>query len=116
MTPLSEVCGDIAYYVGDGMFQKGIGNVWNLWWKNLEMIIGVSWQDFGSVCTDLLIKKLHHVTHHPLHNHLLGQLIARSGSVCLPSTTTSQCLSSFIPQAIRHHDANYKRGDVQIEM
>ena len=26
----TQVCGDIAYYVGEGMFQKGIGNRWNI--------------------------------------------------------------------------------------
>ena len=83
--------------------------------KEAGKIIGVSRQDFGSVYTDLLIKKLHHVLDdesHPLHDRLSGQLIARSGRMRLPSAVTSRYLSSFIPQAIRHHNANYKRGDV----
>ena len=45
-------------------------------------IIGVSRQDFGSVYTDLLMKKLHHVLdddrESSLHDRLSGQLIARS--------------------------------------
>ena len=89
--------------------------------KEAGKIIGVSRQDFGSVYTDLLIKKLHHVmddVSHPLHDRLSGQLIARSGRMRLPSTVTtcSRYLFSFVPQAIRHHNANYKRCDVQFEM
>ena len=87
--------------------------------KETGKIIGVSRQDFGSVYTDLLIKKLHHVVDdvsHPLHDLLSGQLIARSGCMHLPSAATSQDLSSFVPQAIWHHNANHKRGDVQFEI
>ena len=49
---------------------------------------------------------------HPLHDHLSGQLIARSGPMRLPSAVTGRYLSSFVPQAIQHHNANYRRGDV----
>ena len=87
--------------------------------KEAGKIIGVSRQDFGSVYTDLLIKKLHHVVDdasHPLHDCLSGQLITRSGRMRLPSVSTNRYLSSFVPQAIRFHNANYKRGDVHIEM
>ena len=87
--------------------------------KEAGKIIGVSRQDFGSVYTDLLIKNLHHVVDyvsHPLHDRLSGQLIARSGRMRLPSATTSRYLSSFVPQAIRHHNASHNRGDVQFEM
>ena len=86
--------------------------------KEAGRIIGVSWQDFGSVYTDLLIKKLHDVLDdesHPLHDRLSGKLIAKLGRMPLPSAVTSRYLSSFIPQAIRHHNANHKRGDVQLE-
>ena len=77
-------------------------------------IIGVSWQDFGSVYTDLLVKKLHVLEDEsqPLHDCLPGQLIARSGRMRLPSAVTGRYLSSFVPQVIWHHNANYKRGDV----
>ena len=87
--------------------------------KEAGKIIGVLRQDFGSVYTSLLIKKLHHVVDdvsHPLHGRLSGQLIARSGRMRLPSAATSQYLSSFVPQAIWHNNANHKRGDVQFEM
>ena len=87
--------------------------------KEAGKIIRVSRQDIGSVYTDLLIKKLLHVVDdasHPLHNHLSGQMIARSGPMRLPSVVTSRFLSSFVPQAIRHHNDNHKRGDVQFEM
>ena len=87
--------------------------------KEAGKIIGVSWQDFGSVYTDLLIKKFHHAlddVSHPLYDYLSGQLISRSGCMRLPSAATSRYLSSFIPQAILHHNANHKRGDVQFEM
>ena len=85
--------------------------------KEAEKIIGVSRQDFGSVYTNLLIKKLHHVVDgasHPLHDCLSGQLTTRS--VSLPSATTHPYLSSFVPQAIWYHNANNKMGNVQIEM
>ena len=55
--------------------------------KEAGSIIGLSQQDFGSVYTDLLIKKLYHVldvVSHPLHDPLSGQLIARSGRMHLP--------------------------------
>ena len=48
--------------------------------------------DFGSVHTDLLIKKLHHVVDdvsHPLHDRLSGQVIIRSGSMRLQSGVTN---------------------------
>ena len=80
--------------------------------KEAGKIIGVSQQDFGSVYTDLLIKKLQNVVDdvsHPLHDRLSGQLIARSGRMHLPSAVTSRYLPSFVPQAIRHHNANHKR-------
>ena len=98
------------------MFQKGIGNGWIV--KKAEKIIGVLQQDFGSVYTDMLIKKLCHVMDdmsHQLHNHLF-MLITRFGCMNLPSAVTSRYLCSFVHQAIQHHNANYKRGDVQIEM
>ena len=56
--------------------------------KEAGRIVGMSWQDFGSVYTDLLIKKLHHVlddVSHPLHDPLSGQLIAKSGRIYLAS-------------------------------
>ena len=51
------------------------------WGGNASKGDGNGWQDFGSVSTDLLIKKLHRVLddlRNPLYNCLLGQLIARS--------------------------------------
>ena len=87
--------------------------------KEAGKIIGVLWQDFGSVYTDLLIKKLHHVVDdvsHPLHDCCSGQLIARSGHMRLPSAVTSRYLSNFVPQAIWRHNANHKRSDIQFEM
>ena len=56
---------------------------------------------------------LHHVLNdeiHPLHDRLLGQLIARSGRLRLPSAVTGRYLSSFVYKIIRHHIANYERG------
>ena len=55
--------------------------------KEDEKIINVSRQDFGSVYTDLIKKLHHHVVDgsYPIHDHLSGQLIARSGCTCLPS-------------------------------
>ena len=53
--------------------------------KEAGRIISVSQQDVGSVYTDLLIKKFHHVVDdvsYPLHNGLSGQLIARSACIC----------------------------------
>ena len=82
--------------------------------KEAEKIVGISRQDFGSVYTDFLIKKLHHVVDdgsHPLHDRPSGQVIARSGCMRLPSVATSRYLSRVVPQAIRHHNTNYKRGD-----
>ena len=115
-----KMCGDIAYYVGEGMLQKGIAKGYmERIVKEAGKIIGVLWQDLGSVFTDLLIKKLHHIVHdvsHPLYDRLSRQLIARSGCMLLPSTGTSRYLSSFVPKAIWHHNGNYTRGDVQIEM
>ena len=81
--------------------------------KEVGKIVGVSRQDFGSVYTDLLIKKLHHVVDdvsHPLHDRLAGQLIARLGRMRLPSVATSRYISSFVPQAIRHHNANHNKN------
>ena len=78
--------------------------------KEAGKIIGVSRQDFGSVYTDLLVKKLHHVmddTSHPLHDRLSGQLITRSERMRLPAASTNRYLSSFVPQEIRFHNANY---------
>ena len=54
--------------------------------KEAGKILGVSREDFGSVYTDLLIKKLHHVeddVSHPLHHRLSGQLISRSDASAL---------------------------------
>jgi hypothetical protein len=85
--------------------------------KEAGRIIGVSRQDFETAYTDLLIKKLTDVmddASHPLHDRLSGQLISRSGRMRLPSAATNRYLSSFVPQAIRNHNSNYKRGDVQI--
>ena len=114
MIPLSKVCGDIGICWGGNASKKGIGNGWNVLWKKLEGI-GFPQQDFGIMYTDLLIKKLHHVlddVSHPLHDCLSGQLIARSGRMRLPSAVTGWYLSSFVPRAMWHHNANYKRGDV----
>ena len=121
MTPLSKVCGDIAYYGffffwWGGMFQKVIGKRVVRIVKEAGKILDVSRQDFGSVYTDLLINKLPHVVDdvsNPLHDRLSGQLIARSGRMRLSSDAY---LSSFVPQAIRHHNANNKRSDDRFEM
>ena len=51
-----------------------------------------------------------------LHDGLSGQLITRSGRMRLLSAVTSWYHSSFVPQAIRHHNANWNRSDVQNEM
>ena len=94
MTPLSKVCGDIAYYVGEGMFQKGDRERLERVVKEAGKIIGVSRQDLRSVYTD---KKLHHVVDdvsHLLHDRLSGQLIARSGRMSPPSAATSRYRST----------------------
>ena len=52
---------------------------------------------------------------HPLHDCLSGQLITRSSGMNLTSAVTNRYLS-FVLQAIWFHNANYKRGDIHIEM
>ena len=64
---------------------------------------------------DLLITKLTNVSH-PLHDRLPGQLISGSGRMRLPSAVTGQYLSSFVPQAIKIHNANFQRGTISIDM
>ena len=82
-------------------------------------MIGEPGQDLEDVYADLLITKLTSViddANHPLHNRLVGQLISRSGLMRLPSAVTGRYLSSFVPQAIRIHNANFQRGYISIDM
>ena len=82
-------------------------------------MIGVPRQSLEDVYADLLITKMTDVmddASHPLHNRLLGQLICRSGCMHLPSAVTGQYLPSFVPQAIRIHNANFQRDAISIDM
>ena len=82
-------------------------------------MIGESCQSLEDVYADLLITKLTDVmddASHPLHNRLAGQLISRSGRMRLLSAVIGQYLSSFIPQAIRIHKANFQRGTNSTDM
>ena len=76
-------------------------------------------QNLEDAYADLLITKLTNVmddASHPLHDRLAGQLISRSGRMRLPSAVTGRYLSSFVPQAIRIHNANFQRGTISIDM
>ena len=69
-------------------------------------MIGEPRQSLEDVYADLLITKQTDVmddTSHPQHDQLKGQLISRSGRMCLPSAMTGQCLSSFVPQGHHFH-------------
>ena len=82
-------------------------------------MIGEPRQSLEDVCADLLITKQTDVmdyASHSLHDRLAGQLISRSGRMRLPSGVTGWYLSSFIPQAIRIHNANFQRGKISIDM
>ena len=82
-------------------------------------MIGEPRQNLEDVYADLLITKLTNVMDdesHPLHDRLAGQLISRSGCMRLPSAVTGRYLSSFVPQAIRIHNANFQRGAISIDM
>ena len=82
-------------------------------------MIGELWQNLEDVYADLLITKLADVmddASHQLHDRLVGQLISRSGCMSLPSAVTGRYLSSFVPQAIRIHNANFQRGTIFIDM
>ena len=82
-------------------------------------MIGEPRQSLEDVYADLLITKLTDVrddASHPLHDQLAGQLISTSGRMRLPSAVTGRYLSSFVPQAIRIHNANFQRGTISIDM
>ena len=82
-------------------------------------MIGEPRQNLEDVYADLLITKLTNVmddASHPLHDLLAGQLISRSGRMRLPSVVTGRYFSSFVPQAIRIHIANFQRGTISIDM
>ena len=82
-------------------------------------MIGEPRQNLEEVYADLLFTKLTNVmddASHPLHDQLAGQLISRSGCMHLPSAMTGRYLSSFVPQAIRIHNANFQRGTIFIDM
>ena len=80
--------------------------------KEAGKIVGVPRQDFESVCTDLLIKKLPHVVDdvsHPLHAFQVIWLPYQGACFyCLPRIF----LASFLRQ---FGNVNYKRGDDQFE-
>ena len=63
-------------------------------------------QNLEDAYADLLITKLTNVmddASHPLHERL-------------PPAVTDRYLSSFVPQAIRIHNANFQRGTISIDM
>ena len=83
------------------------------------IMIGEPQQNLEDVYAVLLVAKLTNVmddASHPLHDRLAGQLIFRSGRIRLPSAATDRYLSSFVPQAIRIHNANVQRGTFSIDM
>ena len=80
---------------------------------NKDPPISLRQQSFKGAYDDLMTKK--HVldnASHPLHDHLAGHLISRSGCMQVPTTATNGYLSSFIPQAVRQHNSMYRRGAV----
>ena len=119
-------------------YESVIGSVWRYcllcWGGNISQggrdkitrianqagrMIGEPRQNLEDAYADLLITKLTNVmddASHPLHDRLAGQLISRSGRMRLPSAVTGRYLSSFVPQAIRIHNANFQRGTISIDM
>ena len=76
-------------------------------------------QNLEDACADLLVAELTGVVDdagHPLRDRLAGRLVSRSGRVRLPSAVAGRYLSSFVPQAIRIHNANFQRGTISIDM
>ena len=72
--------------------------------KEAGRIIGMSRQDFKTLYTDLVGKKLADVmdeVNHPLHERLSSHLIARSGRMRVPSAVTNRYLSSFVHKQLR---------------
>ena len=82
-------------------------------------MIGEPRRNLEDACADLLVAGLTSVmddASHPLRGRLAGRLVSGSGRVRLPSAVAGRCLSSFVPQAIRIHNANFQRGTISIDM
>jgi len=74
-------------------------------------IIGAPRQDFDTVYSDLLTKKLADVLmedKYPLH-HRLSDRLNPSGRMRSISAKTNRYLLSFVPQAVRLHNSNHSR-------
>ena len=119
MYQLLLVYGCIVFYVGVGsVSQRGKDKSTRLV-KQARRMIGKPRQNFKVVYADLLITKLTDVmddVSHSLHDQLAIRLISRSGLMCLSLAVTGRCLSSFVPQAIRIHNANFQKGTIFIDV
>ena len=106
----------LSVMLGVGKLAKGREKLPGLIVNQAGRIIGEPRQKFDDIYADLLITKLIDVmddaTCHYNHDRLAGQLISRSG----PSAVTGRYLSSFLPQAIRIHNANFETGTVSIDV
>ena len=80
--------------------------------KEAGKIIGSPRQDFETVYTDILLKKLTDVMEdlqHPLHHRLSYHHNSKTGRMRLPRANTDRYLNSFVPQAIFYHNSKYRR-------
>ena len=117
--PSLLVFGGIVCYVGVGTLVKGQGQNYRDCepsrkddrWATAEFR-----RCFMLICwlQSWLMWWMTQVIHYTIGSRV--KLISRSVRMRLPSAVTGRYLSSFVPQAIRIHNANFQRGTISIDM